>query len=298
MKLSLWHWFYCTLVYASGVFVGIDSTQPLYDGKQLMSEVAGFLTPNQLADFTLSEVKELIPVLAPVLTPIYDAIGILRYPTKPLRLASENLSTSIPTFLKNKRSHDYQHMLERGLFMLVPRMYITIEAEFQQDENSMGILRTRTKKACALPREYRPVIWYDSPLDASGMPIRYNWSMNSIRTFLNESFRALGGHANREHTFEMIKILARYWRAEIGLSGAKPISWVERGFNEQYCYCDHYKLGIWMSRTLEDRRGRLRGNVVPPQIASVRNPEARGVIAPSGVWGPSSSKRLTTNVGI
>ena len=111
MKLSLWHRFYCTLVYSSGVFVGFDSTQPLYDGKQLTSEVAGFLTPNQLADFILSEVEDLIPVLAPVLSPIYGAIGILRFPTNPLRLASETLKTSILTFLKNKRPHDYQQML-------------------------------------------------------------------------------------------------------------------------------------------------------------------------------------------
>ena len=55
MKLSLWHWLDCTLVCSSGVFVGIESTQPLYDENQPTSEVAGFLTPNQQADFTLSE---------------------------------------------------------------------------------------------------------------------------------------------------------------------------------------------------------------------------------------------------
>ena len=172
----------------SSVFVvGIDATQPLYDGKQLTSEVAGFLTPNQLAEFTLSEVEDLIPVFAPVLTPIYGSIRILRYPTKPLRLAFETPSTSILTFLKNKRPHNYQQMLERGLFVLVPRVYTTVKAEIQQDENLMGILRTTSKKACALSREYGPVNWYGSPLDSSGMPIRYNWSLSSIRTYLNES---------------------------------------------------------------------------------------------------------------
>ena len=95
-------------------------------------------------------------------------------------------------------------MLDRGLFMLVPRIYTTIKAEIQQDENLMGIMRTRTKKACALSREYGPVSWYGSPLDASGIQSRYNWSMNSTRLYLNESLRALGGHLNREHSFEMI----------------------------------------------------------------------------------------------
>ena len=122
-------------MYSSGLFVGKGSSQPLYVGRQMTSEVAGFLTPNQLAEFTLSEVEDLIPVLAPVLTPIYGAVGILRYQTKPLPLASENLRTSILTFLVSKKSNDYQQMQERGLFMHVPRMYTTFKPN--------GILRTR-----------------------------------------------------------------------------------------------------------------------------------------------------------
>ena len=150
-----------------------------------------------------------------------------------------------------------------------------MKADFQQDENLMGILRTETKKACALPSEYGPVNWYVSPLDASGMPIRYNWSVGSIRTYLNESLQALEGHINRVHTFDMIKIPAQYWRAAIGLSRAKPFSLVDQGFNDQFCYRGHYKLRVWMSRTLEDRQGRLRGKVVTPEVAPVWNTEAR-----------------------
>ena len=114
MTISLYHWIYCSLVFASGLFVDVDKNQPLYDGRQLVTEVAGFLTPNQLADFTLSEVEDLITVLAPVLTPISGPTGILRYPTKPLRLASETPSVSILTFLKNVKPYNYQQMLERG----------------------------------------------------------------------------------------------------------------------------------------------------------------------------------------
>ena len=127
MITSLHHWIYCSLVFSSGLFVGVDKNQPLYDGRQLVTEVAGFLTPNQLADFTLSEVEDLIPVLAPVLTPIFGPTGILRYPTKPLRLASETPSVSILTFIKNVKPHNYQQMLERGLYLRVPRMYTTIK---------------------------------------------------------------------------------------------------------------------------------------------------------------------------
>ena len=145
---------------------------------------------NQLAAFTLSEVEDLMPVLAPVLNPIYGAIGVHRYPTNPLRLASQSLSISMLTFLKNKKPHNYQQMVERGLFLLV---YTTTKSEIQQDEYLMGIVRTRTKEACALPREYGPVNWYGSTLDTSGMPICYNWSVSSLRAYLNESLRALRG---------------------------------------------------------------------------------------------------------
>ena len=120
-----------------------------------MSDVAVFLTPNQLANFTLSEVEDLIPVLAPVLTPIFGATGILRHPTKPLRLTSETATVSILTFLKNVRPQDYQQMLERGLYMRVPRMYTTIKSVIQQDENLKGVLKATTKKDMPAPSRIR-----------------------------------------------------------------------------------------------------------------------------------------------
>ena len=85
----------------------------------------------------------------------------------------------------------------------------------------------------------------------------------------------MGGHTNRDYNFQLIKIPVRYWRGPIGYIRAKPISMVERGFNEQYAYRDQYKLGVWMSRTLEERQGRLKGLVVPPKISPVWNSEAR-----------------------
>ena len=275
MKLSLYHWIYCSLVFASGLFVGIDKTQSLYDGRQLVSQVAGLLTPNQLADFTISEVEDLIPLLAPVLTPIFGATGTFRYPTKPQRLVSETASVSILAFLKNVRPQDYQQMLERGMYMRVPRIYTTIKSEIQQDENLMGVLKTRTKKAYPLPRVCGPVNWYNAPLDRKGLPVRFDWSLTQLRKYVTDCLQAMCGHTNRNYTFQSIRIPARYWRGPIDLIRAKPISLVERGFDEQFAYRDHYKLGVWMSRTLEERQGRLKGLVIPPQRARVWNPEAR-----------------------
>ena len=33
LKLSFWHWVYRCLVFFSGLFVGINYTQPMYDGR-------------------------------------------------------------------------------------------------------------------------------------------------------------------------------------------------------------------------------------------------------------------------
>ena len=97
----------------------------------------------------------------------------------------------------------------------------------------------------------------------------------------------MGGHTSRNYNFQRIKIPARYWRGPIGLIRAKPSTLVERGLAEQFAYRNHYKLGEWMSRTLEERQGRLKGNIVPPQLAPVWNPEARvtmGNDMPAETW--------------
>ena len=81
MRVSMQHWLYSTLVFASGLFVGVDQVQPLYDSdRQLPWETAGFPMTQQLADLTLAEVEDFVPAMAPVLAPIFGAIGVSRYP--------------------------------------------------------------------------------------------------------------------------------------------------------------------------------------------------------------------------
>ena len=75
-----------------------------------------------------------------------------------------------------------------------------------------------------------------------------------------------GGRTNRDFVFKMKKFptfRCRRWRGAIGTQRAKRISFVDRAFQGKFCYCNHYKLNLWMSRALEDRKGRLRGNVDP-----------------------------------
>ena len=91
MRASVQHWLYSTLVYASGLFVGVDQAQPLHDSDaQLPRENPCFPMPQQLADLTLAE-----RVVAPILNPIFGPLGLLRYPTKPVSLAVHNNCNSV-----------------------------------------------------------------------------------------------------------------------------------------------------------------------------------------------------------
>ena len=76
MRASLQHWLYSTLVFASGLFVGVDQSQPLHNSeRQLPAETAGFPMPQQIADLTLAEVEDFVAVMASVLAPIFGAGG-------------------------------------------------------------------------------------------------------------------------------------------------------------------------------------------------------------------------------
>ena len=59
-------------------------------------------------------------MLRPVLTPIYGAVGTLKYPTKPLSITAQVRNTSILTFVKNKRPDSNEDVVREGLMIQVP----------------------------------------------------------------------------------------------------------------------------------------------------------------------------------
>ena len=109
MRASVQHCLYSSLVYASGLFVGVDQAQPLHISEaQLPRENAGFPMPQQLADLTLAEVEDLVPVIAPVLIPVFGPLGLLRYPTKPVSMAVHVATVSIVKYLQGSPPIDYE----------------------------------------------------------------------------------------------------------------------------------------------------------------------------------------------
>ena len=133
MRASVKQWLYSTLVYASGLFVGVDQAQPLHDSDaQLPRENPGFPMPQQLADLTLAELEDLVPVVAPVWIPIFE---LLRYPTKPVSLAVHIATVSIFTYLQGSPPMNYEQMIRETQSGEMPQAFTTIKTEQQAEEN-------------------------------------------------------------------------------------------------------------------------------------------------------------------
>ena len=78
LRASLQPWQFSSLVFASGLFKGVDQVQlPHEPEAQLPSKNAVFPMPQQFADLTPAEVEDLVPVVAPVPVPIFGPFGTL-----------------------------------------------------------------------------------------------------------------------------------------------------------------------------------------------------------------------------
>ena len=208
VRASVQHWLYSTLIYASGLFV--HQAQPLHHpDAQLPRENAGFPLPQQLADLTLAEVEDLVPVIAPVLIPIFGALGVLRYSTKPVSMAVQVATVSKYTYLQGSPPMSYECMIQETLSGEMPQAYTTIKTELQAEENMMGVIRARARKAAVLPREYGPVNWYNAPMDLHGQPFRLPWTVDFMKKTINSSLES-SPTVRSDYKIKFIKVPNRY----------------------------------------------------------------------------------------
>ena len=223
MRALIQHWLYSTLVFASGLFVGVDQSQPLHNSeRQIPWELAGFPMPQQLADLTLAEVEDFVATMAPVLAPIFGAIGVCRYPTKPLARAVQVHLVSFCTYLQGRPSLTYPRVVQAVLSGEMPHGYTTLKSEKHLEENLLGLLRARTRKACPLPREYGPINWYSAPLSLNGVPFRFPWTQDFIRKVIRASTSA-GPPIDPLYSFRCITFPNHYWKEPLGWLRAKPV---------------------------------------------------------------------------
>ena len=155
MRASVQHWLYSTLVFASGLFVGVDQSQPLHNSdRQMPRETAGFPLPQQIADLTLAEVEDFVAAMAPVSAPIFGAVGVCRYPTKPLATAVQVHMVSFSTYLQGRPSLAYPRVVHAVLSGEMPHGYTTLKSERDLEENLVGLLRAHQESVPSTSRTW------------------------------------------------------------------------------------------------------------------------------------------------
>ena len=110
--------------------MGVDQAQSIHNPEtQLPNENAGFPMPQQLADLTLAEVEDLVPVVAPVLIPKFGPLGLLPHPTKLKSMAVQVATVPIGTYLQGSPPMSYEytvHYFQSGeMSSLIPPSRLT-----------------------------------------------------------------------------------------------------------------------------------------------------------------------------
>ena len=268
MRASIQHWLYSTLVFASGLFVGVDQAQPLHNAdRQIPRETAGFPLPQQLADLTLAEVEDFVAAMAPVLAPIFGAVGVCRYPTKPLAMAVQVHMVSFSTYLQGRPSLAYPRVVHAVLSGEMPHGYTTLKSERELEENLVGLLRARTRKACPLPKEHGPVNWYSAPLSLEGVPFRFPWSLEFIRKGIRASTSA-GPPIDPLYCFECIVFPNRYWREPLGWPRARPVGRAPEILNRQIQHMELAQIPGWIEGAAQIRQRNLQCRITPYLLKS------------------------------
>ena len=243
--------------------MGVDQSQPLHNSdQQIPRETAGFPLPQQIADLTLAEVEDFVAAMAPVLAPIFGAVGVCRYPTKPLATAVQVHMVSFSTYLRGRPSLAYPRVIHAVLSGEVPHGYTTIKSERELEENLLGLLRARTRKACPLPREHGPVNWYSAPLSLEGVPFRFPWSQEFIRKAIRASTSA-GPPVDPLYSFKCIAFPNRYWKEPLGWPRAKPVGRAPEVLNRQIHYLESAQIPGWIEGAAQIRQRNLQSRVTP-----------------------------------
>ena len=109
--MALLVWIYPLWVNVSGVMHPLDKCPAIL---REATEFPGFLFSSQVASLKLVETEDLIPLLAPIVWPIFGGVMALKYPTQPLRVAQNAPSLSILHFVNpsdKRRTTNYQSVV-------------------------------------------------------------------------------------------------------------------------------------------------------------------------------------------
>ena len=188
-------WIYSAWINVSGVMNTLDD--PLNQRRD-DNNLPGFLFPSQVASLMLVETEDLIPLIAPIIWPIFGSVMALRYPTQPLRVAASAPTLSILHFVDpedDARPPDF-HALVRNFANFRPPMAFTIIKDKKQVEYNFGaLIRARARCAIPMPLELHPVEWLHAPVEPNTGALQHftGWDEPGILRALSNAVQRLGG---------------------------------------------------------------------------------------------------------
>ena len=168
----------------------------------------------------------------------------------------------------------YPRIVQAVLSGEMPHGYTTLKSEKQLEENLMGLLRSRTRKACPLPREYGPVNWYSAPLSLNGVPFRFPWTQEFIRKVIRASTSA-GPPIDPLYAFKCITFPNHYWKEPLGWPRAKPVGRAPEAFNRQVQYMELAQIPSCIEGAAQTRQRNLQRRVTPFPRRAVWRPQAK-----------------------
>ena len=152
--------------------------------------------------------------------------------------------------------------------------YTTIKTEQQEEENMMGVVRARSRKAAVLPREYGPINWYNASVDLSGQPFRFPWSSDSIEKVVNSCLQ-LSTHVRSDYKFIFIQVPHRYWKEPVGYPRARPLGRGKELLDHQLRHLDVAIVPKWIHVAALVRDRNLSRRMAPLQYEPAWRPQGR-----------------------
>ena len=151
----------------------------------------------------LVETEDLMPLIAPIVWPIFGAVMALRYPTQVLRVAANTPTLSILHFVISDGSQQdptYHRAVASFASLRPPMTYTIIKDKKHVEHNFTSIIRARARCALPMPMELHPVSWLHIPLNpVTGVADSFtDWNAEVILRILATIVQRLGGRKRGE----------------------------------------------------------------------------------------------------
>ena len=198
-------WMYSIWVNVAGIMHPLDENPAV---NREPNHLPGFLFPSQIATLMLVETEDLIPLIFPILWPIFGAVMALRCPTQVLRAAANAPTLSILHFVisdGSQRGPTYQRAVSSFAFLRPPMAYTIIKDRKQVEHNFVSIIRARARCALPMPMEFHPVAWLHIPINPESGPVLSfaDWNAEVVLRVLATIVQRLGGRERGEEPSEL-----------------------------------------------------------------------------------------------